>query len=48
MTENGHERKLHVMKEFFYLPTEDKGNKELYVVIGLFLVATEKCVGYGN
>ena len=48
MTENGRDRKPHVATEFFCVVTEDKGSNELYVVIGLFLVAIERCVGCGN
>ena len=31
-----------------YVATEGRGSKELYFATGLFLVATERCVGCGN
>ena len=47
-TENGQERKSHVVLEFFCVTTEGRGSKELYVATGLFLVPTERCVCHGN
>ena len=48
-----HDRVAHMEGEFCRdrensVTIEGRGSKELYVKTGLFLFATERCVGFGN
>ena len=48
MTENEHERKSHVVTEFFCVAIEGIGSKELYDATLFFRVVIERCVDCGN